>query len=62
VLFFLSRLNKQNRDHLARYKDELLIEYATYESNSQLFVQKYPLYLPDKEELRKILSDTLPGE
>lgn len=26
---------------LARHKDELLIEYATYESNSQLFVQKY---------------------
>lgn len=47
---------------LARYKDELLIEYATYESNSQLFVQKYQLYLPDKEELRKILSDTSPGE
>lgn len=43
---------------LARHKDELLIEYATYESNSQLFVQKYQLYLPDKEELRRILSDT----
>ncbi len=43
---------------LARHKDELLIEYATYESNSQLFVQKYQLYLPNKEELRKILSDT----
>jgi predicted nuclease of restriction endonuclease-like (RecB) superfamily len=42
---------------LARHKDELLIEYATYESNSQLFVQKYQLYLPDKEELRKVLSE-----
>lgn len=42
---------------LARHKDELLIEYATYESNSQLFVQKYQLYLPEKEELRRILSD-----
>lgn len=42
---------------LARHKDELLIEYATYESNSQLFVQKYQLYLPNKEELRRILSD-----
>ncbi len=41
---------------LARHKDELLIEYATYEINSQLFVQKYQLYLPDKEELRRILS------
>lgn len=46
---------------LARHKDELLIEYATYESNSQLFVQKYQLYLPDKEELRKVLSE-LPEE
>ena len=42
---------------LARHKDELLIEYATYESNSQLFEQKYQLYLPNKEELRRILSD-----
>lgn len=44
---------------LARYKDELLIEYATYENNSQLFVQKYQLYLPDKEELKKIISDAI---
>jgi len=42
---------------LAKHKDELLIEYATYQSNSQLFVQKYQLYLPEKEELRKIIID-----
>jgi len=42
---------------LAKHKDELLIEYATYQSNSQLFVQKYQLYLPKKEELRKIIID-----
>lgn len=29
---------------LTRHKDELLVEYATYEMNSQLFVQKYQLY------------------
>ncbi|MDI6735695.1 MAG: PDDEXK nuclease domain-containing protein [bacterium] len=37
---------------LTRHKDELLVEYATYNMNSQLFVSKYQLYLPDREELR----------
>ena len=41
---------------LTRHKDELLVEYATYEMNSQLFVQKYQLYLPDREELRRELE------
>jgi predicted nuclease of restriction endonuclease-like (RecB) superfamily len=44
---------------LTRHKDELLVEYATYEMNSQLFVQKYQLYLPDREELRRELKLTL---
>jgi len=44
---------------LTRHKDELLVEYATYEMNSQLFVQKYQLYLPDREELRRELERTL---
>lgn len=53
---------------LTRNKDELLVEYATYQMNSQLFVQKYQLYLPDREELRRELEVTLllaeerPGE
>ena len=42
-----------------RNKDELLVEYATYQMNSQLFVQKYQLYLPDREELRRELELTL---
>jgi predicted nuclease of restriction endonuclease-like (RecB) superfamily len=33
---------------LSKDKDDLLVEYATYEMNSQLFVSKYQLYLPDK--------------
>ena len=41
---------------LSRHKDELLVEYATYQMNSQLFVQKYQLYLPDREELRRELE------
>ena len=44
---------------LSRHKDELLVEYATYNMNSQLFVQKYQLYLPDREELRRELESTL---
>jgi len=44
---------------LSRHKDELLVEYATYQMNSQLFVQKYQLYLPDRDELRRQLELTL---
>ncbi|WP_267900651.1 PDDEXK nuclease domain-containing protein [Iodobacter ciconiae] len=44
---------------LSRNKDELLIEYATYQMNSQLFVQKYQLYLPNQEDLRRELELTL---
>jgi predicted nuclease of restriction endonuclease-like (RecB) superfamily len=44
---------------LTRQKDELLVEYVTYQMNSQLFVQKYQLYLPDREELRRELELTL---
>jgi predicted nuclease of restriction endonuclease-like (RecB) superfamily len=47
---------------LSKEKDELLVEYATYEMNSQLFVTKYQLYLPDKEELRRLLENNLYGE
>lgn len=44
---------------LSRQKDELLVEYATYGMNSQLFVQKYQLYLPDRETLRRELELSL---
>ncbi len=44
---------------LSRNKDEMLVEYATYQMNSQLFVQKYQLYLPEREELRRELELTL---
>ena len=44
---------------LSRNKDELLVEYATYGMNSQLFVQKYQLYLPDREALRHELEMSL---
>jgi predicted nuclease of restriction endonuclease-like (RecB) superfamily len=38
---------------LARSHDELQVKYAMSHTNSQLFVQKYQLYLPDEEELRR---------
>lgn len=41
---------------LTKNRDELLVEYATYQMNSQLFVQKYQLYLPNEEELRRELE------
>jgi Uncharacterized conserved protein len=44
---------------LSKNKDELLVEYATYGMNSQLFVSKYQLYLPNKEELRTLINAQL---
>ena len=44
---------------LSKEKNELLVEYATYGMNSQLFISKYQLYLPNKEELRRIISNHL---
>lgn len=44
---------------LSRHKGELLVKYATYGMNSQLFVQKYQLYLPDRETLRRELELSL---
>ncbi len=47
---------------LSKDKDELLVEYATYGMNSQLFVQKYQLYLPNKEELREEIESILKSD
>jgi predicted nuclease of restriction endonuclease-like (RecB) superfamily len=47
---------------LTKHKDELLIEYATYGINSQLFVSKYQLYLPDKADLIALVNHTLRSE
>lgn len=44
---------------LSHNKDELLVEYATYGMDSNLFVSKYELYLPNKEELEKLVDDIL---
>ena len=44
---------------LSKEKNELLVEYATYGMSSQLFISKYQLYLPNKEELRRVISNQL---
>jgi len=44
---------------LAKEKDDLLVKYAMHNISSQLFVNKYQLYLPDKEELRSLIISQL---
>ena len=44
---------------MGHYKDELMVEYATYGMDSNLFVSKYELFLPNKEELRRLVMDVL---
>lgn len=44
---------------LSHYKDELMVEYATYGMDSNLFVSKYELFLPNKDELRKMVRGML---
>jgi predicted nuclease of restriction endonuclease-like (RecB) superfamily len=42
---------------LAKEKDEVMVQYAMYGNNNNLFVSKYQLYLPDLEQLRNLLSE-----
>ena len=44
---------------LTREKDEVMIEYAMYDMNSNLFVSKYQLYLPDREQLKQKVEEIL---
>ena len=44
---------------MGHYKDELMVEYATYGMDSNLFVSKYELFLPNKEELRRMVKGIL---
>jgi predicted nuclease of restriction endonuclease-like (RecB) superfamily len=41
---------------LAKEKDEVMVQYAMYGNDNNLFVSKYQFYLPDLEELRNVLS------
>lgn len=44
---------------LAKDKDELVIQYAMQNISSQLFIQKYQLYLPNEQELRALIEREL---
>ena len=44
---------------MSRNKDELLVEYATYGMDSNLFVSKYELYLPNREDVERLVSNIL---
>lgn len=44
---------------LARGKDELLVKYATYGMDSNLFVSKYELYLPNRDELKRLVDNII---
>ncbi len=46
---------------LAKEKDDLLVQYALHNVSSKLFVNKYQLYLPNKEELRQLIEKQLGG-
>ena len=42
---------------LSKNKDELLVEYATYGMDSNLFVAKYELYLPNRKDLERLVAN-----
>jgi len=44
---------------LAKEKDEVVIKYAMHNINSRLFVSKYQLYLPNREELKALIERQL---
>lgn len=44
---------------LSKDKDELLVEYATYGMDSNLFVSKYELYLPNRKELEWLVTNII---
>lgn len=47
---------------LTKNNNELVVEYATYNMDTNLFVSKYELYLPNKEELKKLVDEIMNEE
>mgnify|MGYP003291966019 CR=1 FL=1 len=50
-----SKLSWSHICELSRYKDDLMVEYATYGMDTNLFVSKYELLLPNIDELRAMV-------
>lgn len=44
---------------LAADKNDVMVQYATYNMDANLFVAKYQLYLPETEELKQIVRAEL---
>lgn len=44
---------------LGAYKDKLMVKYATQNISNQLFVSRYQLYLPDREQFASEISRIL---
>lgn len=44
---------------LCKEKNDFVVKYSLPENNKQIFPKEYLLYLPDKEELRKLLNKYL---
>ncbi|MCM1451346.1 MAG: PDDEXK nuclease domain-containing protein [Clostridium sp.] len=44
---------------LCHSKNELVVEYATYGMDSNIFVSKYQLYLPNRDELRRMVQSII---
>ena len=62
--YFAKEINEENDNPpigiiLSHNKDELLVEYATYGMDTNLFVSKYELYLPNEEELKRLVDGIL---
>ena len=47
---------------LGHSKNELVVEYATYGMDSNIFVSKYQLYLPNRDELRRLIQGIIERE
>ena len=65
--YFATEINEQHDKEpigiiLTQEKDDIMIEYATYKLQSNLFVAKYQTYLPDKSILRQKVREILDDE
>ncbi len=47
---------------LAKERDDVLVQYAMHNVSSQLFVSKYQLYLPNREELQALIEKQLQND
>lgn len=47
---------------LCHSKNELVVEYATYGMDSNIFVSKYQLYLPNRDELRRMVQSIIESQ